>query len=71
MYVGRRMLLPSRNNHTQDHPQVTHELRVKTVAGAAWLVRVITYLCLALLAEQRLHRSVESSIHSLSSAPAQ
>src|SRR5665213_1285352 len=52
-------MLPRRNNDIKDHPQVTHEVRVKGVAGAARLVRVITYLRAALLAEQGLDSCID------------
>jgi len=51
------------------HPQVTYEVSVQGVAGAARLVRVITYFRAALLAIQRLHSRIDVQYPRVSSAP--
>jgi hypothetical protein len=57
--VGRRMLLPWTNDDIENHPQVTHKVSVQGVAGTARLVRVVTYLRAALLAEQGFDGGVD------------
>ena len=56
--MGGGVLLPRANHDIEDHPQVTHGVSVQGVAGAARLMRVITYLRAALLAEQGLDRRI-------------
>jgi len=57
--MSRRVLLAGTDHHIENHAQMTHEVCMQGVAGTAWLVRVVTYIGSALLAEQRLDGGVD------------
>ena len=57
--MSRRVLLAGADHDIENHAQMTHEVSMQGVAGVTRLVRVVTYIRAALLAEQRLDGGVD------------
>jgi hypothetical protein len=57
--MGRRVFFSGTDHDIQNHAQMTYEASRQYVAGTARLVRVITYVGSAQLAEQRLDGGVD------------
>jgi hypothetical protein len=62
------VLLAGTNNDIENHPQVTYEISMRSMAGTTRLVRIVAHSCDALLAEQGLDGVSISSIQGESRA---